>query len=700
METIEGTVETISRAYNGGWRIARVHPHGTVTGVLPNLEPGDVCIFQGRWKEHPRYGKQFDAKHAHVDTPRDIQGIRHYLARHFSWIGPQIARKLLERFGETLFTVMEGYPDRLAEVPGITPERAREIHETFLSIKGDQECDVFFSTHGITLNMLAKLVGQYGSKQKAIERIKENPYRLARDVWGVGFKRADEIALSLGIKTNSPYRLEAGLMWTLREASGEGHCFLPKEEFLKRAAKALGVNRNGDLAEALEDLVEKETVMEGPADRLYQTRLWDAERDTAICLRRLLNIPHARMMNELSPEILEDMDPDQRRALELALSSRVSIITGGPGTGKTWTINRIIQALGYREGQIELAAPTGKAAKRMTEATGRPARTLHRLLGYNPSEDSWFHHCDNPLECKALIVDETSMIDIELMAILVDAIDPGGTQVIFVGDVDQLPSVGPGRVLADMIESGVVPTARLQTLHRQAAESLINRNAQRINAGESLVLDGSAPDFAYFEADDADHIRELLPGIVAKVHDRLGYAYSDVQVLCPQKKGKIGAHELNDALRGLLNPGSARIAESFYQRGDRVIQLRNNYDLRVFNGEIGSVLGDHQEREGTKNLVIEFDEREVLYPKAAQDELALAYALTVHKSQGSEFPVVVIPVHTTNYMMLKRNLLYTAITRGKRLVVLVGSMKAISLAIRTLDSHERYSGLKERLKRS
>lgn len=703
METIQGTIETISKSFNGGWRIASVHPHGTVTGHLPgSLNPGDYCTFGGKWTEHQKYGKQFAADFVQIDCPRDIQGIKKYLARHYQWVGDKIANEMVRMFGDTLFIVIEQYPEKLEKIPGITPARAKEIHEKYLSIRFDQEQDVFFATNGITLNMQEKLVNVYRSKKSAIQAIKENPYQLDELIWGVGFKKCDAIAIAMGIKKSSPFRLKSGILWTLKNASeSDGHCYLPEDYLLARAAKSLDTKATKEIAEELNKLVEAEDVVlvDGniyrPINYRYEINIAD----------KLLKLCASGNCSRHSPmPAADDLDRDQQQALNMALSTGVSIITGGPGVGKTYTIKRILDAFGYDDKDISLAAPTGKAAKRMSELTGQPAKTIHRLLEYNFMDEGFRRNDRNPLESKLLIIDETSMIDIGLMSALLDAINPSITQVIFVGDVDQLPSVGPGRLLADMIESGKIPTARLRTLHRQAASSLININAQLINKGEDIRFDNNSKDsdFIYLEEDDPEKIQELC----LKVTNQIPIAYpdysiNDIQVLCPQKRGPIGTIEMNSKLRPYLNPRAVDIKGIPYKINDRVIQLRNNYTLEIFNGDVGTVVGGKVEFRGDHQyLDIMFDDRVIPYPVSDLDELALAYALTIHKSQGSEFLVVIIPLHTTNYMMLRRNLLYTGITRGKCLVVLVGSRKALGIAIRTVDSggmNKRYTGIKDLL---
>lgn len=700
-EAIKGTIESISRPYGGGWRFASVQPPGSdpvnVVGVISNdLQAGDVCIFQGRYRDHEKYGRQFHATAAQLEIPKDVRGIQDYLDRHFKWVGPTIARRLVEEFGENLFRVMKDTPDRLTRIQGITPARAREICDEYRAIECDREFDVFFATHGITLNMRNRLLERYGEKEQAVRVIKDNPYTLADEIWGIGFKRADQIALSIGIGKESGRRLRAGVAWVLQEASeSDGHCCLPFEELVERAQKILQGGKE-KISRIVSSLVQEKRLIDVEGE-IYRPDIFKAETFVAEKLRALASAHHEEMMREITEDELRKMDEDQRRGLELALSSKVCAITGGPGVGKTYLVNLIIQALGDRK--IELAAPTGKAAKRMSEVSGRPARTIHRLLEFNPILGEFQVNAENPLDCDTLIVDETSMIDIHLMAVLMAAVTTK-TQVIFVGDADQLPSVGPGRLLADMIQSETIPVARLKTLHRQAAASLINVNAQRINAGEKLDLSTAQGDFWFCPEETTEKIPGLIVRACLAIPQRfkksenpdVNLTFDDIQVLCPQKRGAIGTEELNKLLRPVLNPNGEKLAGSTFCTGDRVIQMRNNYRLEVFNGDVGRVLGADRE-----HLFVEFDDlqgkREVAYSHIDAGELQLAYALTVHKSQGSEFPAVIIPVHTTNYLMLRRNLLYTGITRGKKLVLLIGTLKAVNLAIRTVDADKRYSNL-------
>ncbi|MCE5334235.1 MAG: ATP-dependent RecD-like DNA helicase, partial [Desulfobacteraceae bacterium] len=691
----------------------------SVVGLLKDFQAGDVATFQGLWKSHPKYGKQFAAANAVIEVPREEGALRDYLDRSFSWIGPVLAGKLVEKFGDRLFDVMEKYPQELAAIPGITPKRAMEIHEEYLKVKCDREDDLWFSRHHITLNMRNRLVDVYGSKADVIKTIESNPYVLSDEVWGIGFKKADAIALSIGIARDSSVRAGACLRWVLHEAANEGHCFLPEPELIERCCSFL-VCEQSLVERAVEDCLKSEKMIAVDADgtrQIYNAELYEAEMQIAVKLRVLAGSHHAQIMSDLTAEEIKELDPDQQKALELALSSKIMVITGGPGVGKTYVINRIIRALGDRT--IELAAPTGKAAKRMSEMTGREARTIHRLLMYSPMDGGFLCNKYNPLDCETLIIDETSMIDVSLMCHLLEAITTK-TQVIFVGDVDQLPSVGAGRVLADMIESSVIPVSRLQTLHRQAGESLININAQRINHGHRLELQSMRNDFWFVSEEDPNRIPGQIVQIIQKVPRNFYLedgtlemaregdpipdpnsikllSMNDIQVLCPQKRGPIGTDYLNEVLRPILNPIGKKLPGTQFISGDRVIQMTNDYKLEIFNGDIGIVEDSDEEY-----LFIQFDDlkgkKTVSYPRTETGSLKLAYALTIHKSQGSEFPVVVIPIHTTNYMMLRRNLIYTGITRGKKLVILVGSMKAVTLAIRTLDSTTRYSNLGKWLK--
>ena len=1000
METISGTIRQIKGPYANGFCILTVDPHGTVTGPLSDFYPGDIASFQGDFKSHPRYGKQFVAQHAALDVPRDADGIRGYLSSHFRWIGPVLADRLIEAFGDKLFSVIESNCQRLTAVNGITSARAEDIRNEWMDIKEDHDADLFFSKNHITLNMRNRLVSVYGTKAEAIKKIKSNPYLLADDIHGVGFKRADQIALAIGIPRDSAVRVGSCMRHILKEATVEGHCYLPNAELIAKCQEYIACDEskiheaitNALQAEKImwidEPLIIPETGQETIEPLIYDASMHRAETEVARKLMALARRPHQEIMSSLTAEDIEELDDDQRKALALALRSKILIVTGGPGClsgdtelmivrgdkrvlkshgrkyslreayhkfnrvyrsgvgktgqnklwasmptytlslknndligyneidqivmsgvrpvytvttdsgnklkatldhpfsvptgtkgededgfkplselsvgdtvlcrcdryasngkkkdrrrrvletlkfhpfgsthivngslykrvaaariiieaemnglpvgefvyalqtdrtrsdrftylersqnvhrkdsnpgndvrsnlevmsktehdrlhsntervahfgnvlaieekivsikycgeeetydvvmkdphrnfvannfivhncGKTHTTRKIIEALGDRS--VSLAAPTGKAAKRMSEVIGREAKTIHRLLEYNPGLNGFARNHDNPLECDTLLIDETSMIDIRLMRSLLDAVTLA-TQVIFVGDHDQLPSVGPGRVLADMIESDVLPVAHLRELHRQAELSRINQNARKINAGVKITAgdfnrDG---DFWFVPAEDSTEIPALISKILQAIPAKFGFSFDDIQVLAPQKRGPIGTQNLNETLGPVLNPEGVKLAGVPYRSGDRVIQTRNNYKLGIFNGDIGKVIDSDRDY-----LHVGFEDlrgvREIACPLEDLSDLQLAWALTVHKYQGSEQPVIVIPVHTSNYMMLKRNLLYTAVTRGKRLVVCVGTLKAMNIAVRTLDASTRYSRLKVLLRR-
>ena len=693
METVTGQIDSLSRIYNGGWRFGRIFPDINIVGEIPpDFEPGDVCAFQGDWKDHPKYGKQFIVKQATREVPKDVRGMREYLDRHLKWIGPMLAEKLLAEFGDDLFNVIENDPERLIALKGITAQRAEDIHKEYLEIKKDQELDVFFATNNISLRLRAKLIDEYKTKAAAVREIKSDPYGLAEEVFGVGFKKADAIATSLGILKDDYKRIGAGIHWTLLSAAQEGHCYLPPDEMLVRCIETLELGQQ-KIQDVLSLSIDKGRII-STGYGLYSDIYYRAETSVAEKLKALKSTYHEVLASNITHDSFLEMDEDQQKALNYALSSKILVITGGPGVGKTYTINKILEAIGENR-NIKLAAPTGKAAKRMAQMCGRAdASTIHRLLEYSVQGGCFTRNQNRPIECDTLIIDETSMIDIRLMHSLLDAINPSTTQIIFVGDVDQLPSVGPGNVLGDMITSMTIPTVRLHKLHRQAEKSLINQNARRINDGSKIFVDNSSEsNFHFISEEDPQRIHGIILKSCQAIPNNTGFSFEDVQVLCPQKKGPIGTLKLNESLREVLNPHGEKIVGTQYRIGDKVIQVRNNYDLGVFNGDIGYVRGGDEEE-----LLIEFDDIEgtmdVVYPAKYFEDLQLAYALTIHKSQGSEFPVVVIPVHTTNYIMLKRNLLYTGITRGKELVVLVGTMKAVNLAIRTIDASTRWTGLR------
>lgn len=657
------------------WYVLKLADGKTVTGPLANIQPGDRCRFFGQWKNTKKYGRQFATDRAVVELPNTAAAMARYLER-LPWIGKQLAVKLIHTYGpEKIIDVLDAGPEALAQVPGISADRASDIHSQWKQIRGRREIDRFLDEHRIGPGLLGRLRETFDEDDAAIvARLKKDPYRLADQVHGVGFLTADRIAESVGIPPEDPRRIVAGLDYCLKQSESEGHVFLPEADLIRRAEMLLLLDAETIQRHLGGDLVK----LRG---RVYRPRLNCAEQDIAEDIRRLMACGGAIMLDDVD---LDGLDPDQRAAVEASDAAAVSIVTGPPGSGKTYCLKKILEGFGHRQ-KIKLAAPTGKAAQRMAEATGCPAQTLHRLLEFHPKL-GFQRNRRHPLEGDLFVVDEASMIDTYLMLALMSAI-PEHAKVIFMGDADQLPSVGPGNVLGDMIASGTIPVSRLRTLHRQAAGSLININAQRINAGESILPGSADADFEFVEMDDVEAIRDRVLLEAAR------FSPWDLQVLTPMKRGPIGTEELNRRLRETFNTSGRKIHGTDFRLNDKVIQNRNNYDLEVFNGDIGNVCA---EVEG--DLIIEFSGVGVVrYPRDAVGDLGLAYALTTHKAQGSEFPIVLMPIHRTHYMMLRKDLLYTAVSRAKERMTLVGSREAVDLAIRKEASRVRYTSLDERL---
>jgi len=694
---LTGVITQISQPYKQGWRILQVDGAVKATGIIdPTIGVGDSVLFKGKYSTHPQYGEQFKFDSAVTLEPKTQLGMKAYLGK-FSNVGPVIAEGILTKFGKKTFEVIEAEAAKLEQIPGISPARAKRIHDEYIEIKVDQEIDLYFTTHGLTANMVGKLVARYGTKQKAFKKIENDPYQLTDDVWGVGFKKADAIATSIGLTFDCGARVKAGLIYVMNElCKGEGHCLIDKDTLYRSAQKILGLPGGLKLIHAQASALYKSGRLiwdEG----FYLPGLHAAEEAVATKLKLML--ASGSSSNESVSTDSDKYDQDQAVAIQMALNHPVSIITGGPGTGKTYTILGILARLLTAGKVVRLAAPTGKAAKRMEAATGETAQTIHRLLGFDFGSGGFEYNEANLLHVDALIIDETSMIDIELMASLLAACKPE-CKLILVGDVDQLPSVGPGCVLKDVIDSEVVPVTRLMTLHRQATKSLIAKNAKLINAGQPLLLEHEGnKDLWFLQQEDPETCAKTILASCRKLHTANKIPLADIQVLAPMKKGPLGTIALNKALRPLLNPDSnaaSKVPGTNLQLNDRVIQLKNNYDLQIFNGDIGYIKNYD---DTAKAMTIEFEgENSILYPTTEWKELALAYALTIHKSQGSEFKVVVMPVHTQHYIMLKRNLLYTGVTRGKEKVILAGTKKALGIALRTQDTHKRNTQLETKLK--
>ena len=688
---------------DNGYSVMKVKVKGyddlvTLVGNLLEVPAGSVLLCEGDWKVDKRYGSQFVCQSWEEVMPATVYGIEKYLGSGLvKGIGPKFAQLIVRQFGLETIDVIETDIDRLYEVPGIGKKRVEKIRESWEKQKDIKNVMLFLQGHGVSTAYAAKIYRQYG--KESIDLVKENPYRLADDIWGIGFKTADSIAAKMGYEKNDLRRCQSGLIYTLNQLANEGHVYAEEEQLVKAALELLEADEV-PIREALTHMVQTEDLkLEDEA--IYLPPFYFAEVGTT---NRLLALLHAsdqdftKKMNvqALSKEIGIEYDEVQLQAIEEAIRSKVMVLTGGPGTGKTTTTQGIIAALKHMGLRILLAAPTGRAAKRMSEATGMEAKTIHRLLEFNP-KDGYKRNDENPLEGDALIVDECSMIDIILMNNLMKAI-PSSMRVVFVGDIDQLPSVGAGNVLRDIIESEKIPVVRLTRIFRQAQTSRIVMSAHAINQG--LFPDtsnGKQTDFFFIQQEEPEKVAEE---IVNLVKNRLPKAYSqkvsNIQVLTPMQRGVVGAANLNMALQNALNPSQIALNRGGYsfRQGDRVMQLRNNYDKDVFNGDLGYVESvDMKER----TLLVNFEDRLVEYEASELDELTLAYATTIHKSQGSEYPIVVMPVLMTHYVMLQRNLIYTGITRAKKICVLIGTKKALSFAIRNMSVLKRNTKLKERL---
>ncbi|HHY47998.1 MAG TPA: ATP-dependent RecD-like DNA helicase [Firmicutes bacterium] len=691
----------------------------TVVGVFPAVMQGETRDFEGEWVTHPQYGRQFKARTSTPVVPETADAIEAYLGSGaIKGIGRAMARRIVGFFGPRTLEIIEEEPERLAEVPGLGPKKASAIAEEIGKQRQLRKVMMFLAKIGVTPNCAAKIYQTYGDD--AISIIKENPYRLADDVFGIGFKTADSIALKMGIDPASPDRVRAGIRYQLVELAEQGHTYYPAGMLCQAAAKLIGVD-NAAVEACIKDLAGTGSIIvtPDPGSPIYLKWLYNAENEVAGRLTELaraevtppkVKAPLDRLLRRVEEGAGIKLTPVQRNAILSVASSGVLVLTGGPGTGKTTTVRGVVRMLEAMRLKVMLAAPTGRAAKRLEEATGREARTIHRLL--EVSMENGFmrfqRNEDNPLDADAIVVDEVSMVDLPLMASLLKATRPG-MRLLFVGDKDQLPSVGPGAVLRDIIASGAIPVVELTEIFRQARESLIVVNAHRVNNGEFPILkdfgNGSG-EFMFIEEEDAGKIPGLIRELVtSRLPSSLGCnPVDDIQVLTPMRKTPSGVDSLNEILREAVNPpspdkGELKLGTMAFRLGDKVMQVVNNYDKMVFNGDIGRISSIVPSR---KLLVVRFPDadgpREIEYGEKDIDQLALAYAVSVHKSQGSEYPVVVMPVTMQHYVMLQRNLLYTGITRAKRAVVLVGTKRAIALAVRNDRSAVRFSGLAGRLR--
>ena len=713
-ELLAGPVErvTFHNAENG-FCVLRVKARShrdlvTVVGHAASVSAGEWLTATGNWVNDRQHGPQFEARFLRTSAPTTAEGIERYLASGMiRGIGPVYAKKLVAAFREAVFDVIERAPERLREVPGIGPMRAERIVRAWADQKVIREIMVFLHGHGVGTSRAVRIFKTYGVD--AVQVMSENPYRLARDIRGIGFKTADAIAMRLGVEPTAMIRVRAGISHALSEAMEEGHCGLPEEELCSLAAELLGVKPElVETALALE-LSDGTVVADMVGDKrcLFLAGLHAAERGIAARLRTLSAgdppwsaIDPARAIPWAEARIGLTLADSQREAVATALRSRLLVITGGPGVGKTTIMRAILAILVAKGVRVLLAAPTGRAAKRLSETTGMEARTIHRLLETDPRTGGFRRGEAHPLEGDLLVLDETSMVDVPLMHALLKAL-PAKAALLLVGDVDQLPSVGPGQVLADVIASGAVPTVRLSEIFRQAASSRIIVNAHRINAGRmpELARAGPESDFHFVEAADPETAADRIVSLVKeRIPRRFGLdPIRDVQVLCPMQRGGAGARALNLALQAALNPSGEPRVERFgwvFAPGDKVMQLDNDYEREVFNGDVGLIRAVDPDQ---GEVMVTFDGREVVYGFGELDALAPAYAVTIHKSQGSEYPAVVIPVLTQHYTMLRRNLLYTGVTRGKRLVVLVGQRRALAIAVRDQAGTRRWTRLRELL---
>ena len=705
MEHLRCVVERITyRNEQNGYSVLKCRAKGfqdllTVVGAMPDVHVGSVLSLGGEWKVDAKYGRQFSMRTFEETLPATVFGIEKYLGSGLvKGIGPKFAHRIVQQFGKDTLEVIEDHPEKLIEVPGIGTVRVERIKQSWQEQKEIKNIMLFLQSHDVSTSHATKIYKTYG--EQSIEVVRENPYKLADDIWGIGFKTADTIAEKLGFSHEKYVRLRSGLLYTLNQLSEDGHCYATREQLVKTGVELLGVEED-KLTAALEQMILQEDVTT-EAEAIYLPPFYYAEVGTA---RRLLDIfsnPNGIRVNPQNlPERIRgqtgmEYDEIQMEAILTAVQSKILILTGGPGTGKTTTTLGIITA--YREAgaEILLAAPTGRAAKRLAESTGMEAKTIHRLLETKPPE-GYQRNADNPLEGDVLIVDECSMIDIMLMYNLLKAV-PDRMALVFVGDIDQLPSVGAGNVLRDMIDSGCFPVVRLTRIFRQARTSRIIMNAHRVNGGKMPNLsNGRDSDFFFLERETPEAAAET---VVELVKTRLPRSYrvppAEIQVLTPMQRGVVGATNLNQALQEAVNPASDGLRRGGYLfcARDKVMQIRNNYDKEVFNGDVGVVEKVDLE---DRSLTVNFDGRSIEYDVTELDELVLAYATTIHKSQGSEYPIVVMPVLMTHYVMLQRNLVYTGITRAKRLLVMVGTKKALALAVKNVTVDRRNTMLKERL---
>jgi len=709
------------RNEENGYTIARAHVAGmhgrvTVVGTLLSVNAGEVLQLKGQWHKHPKFGEQFQIASYQTAVPATVNGIEKYLGSGLiKGIGPVMAKRLVSTFGAHTLRIIETDIEKLLGVEGIGAKRIEMIRAAWDDQKEIREVMLFLQSYGVTPALGAKIFKQYG--RQSIQVLRDNPYRLATDIFGIGFLTADRIAEKMHVAKESPMRVEAGILFVLHQLSEEGHVCYPLETLVEECGNVLGVGRDIVVSALEKSALHEKVIIEDftcsgglkkGTKTVYLAKFHASETGAAKMLQDLM-LPAQRVMTAdkdkalqwVQQELSMKLAEQQKTAVREVLDKKVLVVTGGPGTGKTTLIHAVIRIFKQLGQRVLLAAPTGRAAKRMTEATGHEAKTIHRLLEFSPREGRFKRDESSPLQAEVIIVDEASMIDAVLIFHFLKAV-PRGATVLFVGDVDQLPSVGAGNVLRDIIGSGVIPTVRLTEIFRQAKESLITVNAHRINSGQMPVIEregGRLHDFYFFSAEEPERVLDKIIELCQeKIPSKFGFdPLEDVQVLTPMHRGLIGAANLNEKLQKRLNASSDELVRGgkVLKTGDKVMQVRNNYDKDIFNGDIGRIAVIDRE---TQEVIVNYDGRPVPYEYAELDEIVLAYAVSVHKAQGSEYPVIVMPIHTQHYMLLQRNLLYTGITRGKNLVIVVGSKKAIALAVKNNTPQRRYSFLQDRLR--
>ena len=718
---LEGQIERITYTNEeNGFTIAKLKVYGrpdlvTVVGNLMAPTPGEILKLKGEWTNHPKYGEQFKIVHYKTTVPASVYGIQKYLGSGLiKGIGPVMAKRIVKTFGEQTLDIIEDEIDKLEQVTGIGRKRIKMIRKAWDDQKEIRDVMLFLQGHGVSSGYATKIFKQYGDR--SIQVVKENPYRLATDIFGIGFVTADHIAERLGFDKNSQLRSEAGILYVLHQLADEGNVYFPFEPLIDKCKEILGVE--GEIIVKAVDTIanEKKIVVEKinertgelkKTNRVYLTKFHVTETGIASRIKALLKAPKSirnfdssKAASWVQEQLSIDLAENQVQALRSASENKIMVITGGPGTGKTTIINALLKIFSGLKVRIMLAAPTGRAAKRMSEATGYEAKTIHRLLEYSIRKGGFQKDDEHPLECDLIIVDEASMIDTILMYHLLKAI-PLKATFILVGDVNQLPSVGAGNVLRDIIASDIIPVVRLNEIFRQAKESQIIVNAHKINNGLLPYPTPSGPkdDFYFIEQEDPENVLRIILELVSdRVPRRFGFdPVNDIQVLSPMHKGTVGAGNLNLELQRQLNPNEDGVTRGnrAFRTGDKVMQIKNNYDKEVFNGDIGRVTRVDPE---LREVDISFDGGNVPYDFTDLDEIVLAYAVSVHKSQGSEYPAIIIPLLTQHYMLLQRNLIYTAITRGKKLVIVVGTRKALAIGVKNDKTRKRYTFLEQRLR--